>query len=75
MNLYATAPGGASGTEVLYATGITLTTFNMSVTAPVSTHVPPATNQSGGKTIRALDVVGNVLGTVDPSWGGYQGSV
>ena len=33
-NLYLTAPGGSSGTEVLYARGITTSTYNMSAAAP-----------------------------------------
>ncbi|WP_422932050.1 hypothetical protein [Singulisphaera sp. PoT] len=44
--LYLTAVGGASGSEVLYASGITGTTYNASAAAPTGAQVvaPPTTN-------------------------------
>lgn len=49
INLYLTAVGGAVGTETLYATGITGTTFNMIYAAgtDVTGPAPPTTNTTG----------------------------
>jgi hypothetical protein len=49
INLYLTAPGGAAGTETLYATGITTTTFACSYAAPADqpTAALPAVNTTG----------------------------
>ncbi len=45
LNLYITAANGLTNTEVLYASGITgVTTYDLSVAAPVSVVVPPASN-------------------------------
>lgn len=43
-NLYLTAAGGASGTEKLFAAGITATTYDVATAAPASTVVPPTAN-------------------------------
>ena len=43
QNVYITAPSGASGSEVLYATGYTGTTATLTAAAPVSTVAPPTT--------------------------------
>lgn len=45
-NLYLTAVGGASGTEVLYASGIAAATYDLAVAAPASTTVPPTSNST-----------------------------
>jgi hypothetical protein len=49
INLYLTAPGGAAGTETLYATGITSTTFACSYAAPADqpTEALPVVNSTG----------------------------
>src|SRR5271165_3143827 len=49
INLYLTAPGGAAGTETLYATGITTTTFACSYNAPADQPgaALPAVNSTG----------------------------
>ena len=49
INLYLTAAGGGVGTEKLYATGITTTTFDCSYAAPsdVATPTLPAANGTG----------------------------
>jgi hypothetical protein len=44
INLYATAASGATGSEVLYAQGITTTTYDMAIASPVSTVTPPTAN-------------------------------
>lgn len=46
-NLYLTAAGGGTGTEVLYASNITTTTYDCSVAAPASTTVPPTASTTG----------------------------
>src|SRR5579872_402698 len=48
-NLYITAPGGASGTEVLYATGITAGTYNLAAAGPTNSYAvnPPTANTTG----------------------------
>lgn len=48
-NLYATPVNGTTGQEVLYATGITTTTFSMAVAAPSNSFaaVPPTVNSTG----------------------------
>ncbi len=43
-NLYVTPTNGATGTEVLFAAGITTTTYDMTAPAPTSTTTPPTTN-------------------------------
>jgi len=45
INLYLSAPGGASGSEVLYATGITTTTYDLVSAAP-GFAVPPGSNST-----------------------------
>ena len=51
-NLYATAAGGASGTETLYATGITGTTFDMSFAGPIEAGIaPPTANTTGAASL------------------------
>lgn len=47
-NLYATAPNGTTGQEVLYASGITTTTFSMAIAAPSNSYAvaPPTTNST-----------------------------
>jgi hypothetical protein len=51
-NLYLTAAGGASGTETLYATGLTATTFNASFAAGTDPGIsPPATNTTGALAV------------------------
>jgi hypothetical protein len=59
INLYLTAPGGAAGTETLYATGITTTTFACSYAAPADqpSAALPASNTTGWPT------AANVLAT------------
>ena len=54
-NLYATAPGGATGTETLYATGITASTFDMSYATPTNSllkMVPPTTNSTAFSSVK-----------------------
>ncbi len=48
-NLYATAANGATGTEVLYATGITTATYAMTAVAPSNSYavIPPSVNTTG----------------------------
>ena len=43
-NIYCTPVNGASGSETLYATGITASTYNMSAVAGSSSTTPPASN-------------------------------
>lgn len=43
-NLYVTAAGGTTGTETLYASNITTTTFDMAVAAPASQPAAPTVN-------------------------------
>ena len=43
-NLYLTAAGGATNTEVLAFTGITATTYTIATAPPASTVSPPSTN-------------------------------
>ena len=48
-NVYVTAPGGASGTETLYATGASSLTFDMAIAVPTNSAkfvVPPTTNST-----------------------------
>jgi hypothetical protein len=58
-NLYATPVNGTTGTEVQYATGITTTTFNMSIAAPSNSFAvaPPTINTTG---LTYVDTNGNV---------------
>jgi hypothetical protein len=44
FNVYLTAPGGASGTETLYAANVTGASTNLAIAAPVYTQAPPPTN-------------------------------
>jgi hypothetical protein len=48
-NIYLTAPGGASGTEVLYSREQTTPTFTFSTVAPANNYAvaPPSTNTTG----------------------------
>lgn len=48
-NLYATPVNGTTGQEILYATGITTTTFSMSVLSPANSFAvkPPTANTTG----------------------------
>ena len=46
-NLYLTAANGSTGTEVLYATGITTSTYDVATAAPVSSVTPPVSNGTG----------------------------
>jgi hypothetical protein len=48
-NVYLTPAGGASGSEVLYASGITASTYGLSFAAPSNSYAvaPPATNTTG----------------------------
>lgn len=46
-NLYATAAAGLAGTQLLYATGITGTTFDMSFAAGTNAIAPPTANTTG----------------------------
>jgi hypothetical protein len=61
-DLYATPANGASGTEVLYATGITTTTYNMAAAAKTNSFAvpPPAVNTTG---LSYTDANGRVLNT------------
>jgi hypothetical protein len=64
INLYVTPANGASGTELLYATGITATTFGCSYALPTDqpTAGLPATNTTGAyaaRTIYALTTKAN----------------
>ena len=59
INVYLTPAGGASGSEVLYADGITTTTFDLAYAFPVDTgSTPPQANTTGAaihaKTLRAI---------------------
>jgi hypothetical protein len=47
INFYLSPVGGAAGTEVLYATGITGTTFDASFAAGLDPVAPPKTNTTG----------------------------
>ncbi|MDE2100492.1 MAG: hypothetical protein KGL39_24825 [Patescibacteria group bacterium] len=47
MNLYLTPVGGAVGSEVQYATGITATTFDCSYAAKAESCPPPTVNTTG----------------------------
>src|ERR1035437_3433268 len=54
INVYLTAVGGAAGTEVLYATGITATTANLvSATYADPLHSLPVSNTSGLSSLTA----------------------
>jgi len=53
-NIYVSAAGGASGSETLYATGITGTTFDLSFAAPVEAGITiPTANTTGAASILA----------------------
>lgn len=54
INLYVTPVGGAAGTEVLYATGITTTTFDMLYARLADAGNPPAANTTGADGHHAL---------------------
>lgn len=47
-NIYLTAANGASGTETLYATGITAATYDLAAAAPTTGAVSPPTANSTG---------------------------
>lgn len=55
-NIYATLPGGASGTERLYATGVTGTTFDLAFAASVDSPYAsfPTINTTGADTNASL---------------------
>lgn len=50
-NVYLTLPAGLTGTEVLYATGITTSTYNLAVAAPASTVKPPTLAEASTSAI------------------------
>jgi hypothetical protein len=65
INLYLTPTNGASGTEVLYATSITTTTYNLSAAV---TQQPPTSNNAIG-----VESAPTVVPTVNPTGGGATG--
>jgi hypothetical protein len=65
-NLYITPPGGAPGTEVLYQSGITSLTYNMSAAMP---NVPPNTSNMAG-SLAAPTVAPTVLASGGALTGG-----
>lgn len=69
-NIYLTAAGGASGTEVLYATGVTTTTFNMSYAGPADPAAPtaPTVNRTGAATISPKLHKWAATGGLDLEW-------
>ena len=71
VNIYLTAAGGASGTETLYSSGATAAIVPLS--AATGNKPWPTGNTTAGHTIRSMRVNNDTLGTVDPSWGTYQG--
>jgi hypothetical protein len=50
INLYLTQPSGGSNTEILYAQGVTTTTYNLSLPMPIH-RAPPGPNTSATFTI------------------------
>jgi hypothetical protein len=69
INFYLTPKNGASGTEVIYATGITTTTFDMSSASYAGSATPPTANTTalGGGTLKLLnDLIGLGLGGNGP---------
>jgi hypothetical protein len=62
-NIYISPAGGGSGSELLYATGITATTFTFSAAAPSSSFAvrPPTSNTTA---FTYADANGNTLNTV-----------
>jgi hypothetical protein len=63
INLYLTEAGGAAGTETLYATGITATTFNASYGAGSDTSMPkpPTVNGTGAVNLEGEILFGDTL--------------
>jgi hypothetical protein len=70
-NIYITSPGGGSGNELLYATGVTATTFTFSVAAPTNSFAVklPTGNTTG---FVYADANGNVMNTVVKYLRGYK---
>lgn len=68
INLYVTQPAGGSGTEILYAQGITTPLYNLSLPMPVQTP-PPGPNTSSSFT----PANPSVAPTVNPTGGGATG--
>jgi hypothetical protein len=60
-NLYLTAAGGSSNTEVLAFTGITAATFTLTAAPPTSSVAPPSTNTT---TVLSSPIAGPMLPTV-----------
>jgi hypothetical protein len=65
FNVYLTLPGGASGTEILYATGVTGATFDLTTAAPQFAPVPGANT--------TLIPTPTIPPVVDPNAGGDDG--
>lgn len=65
INIYLTQPGGSAGTETLYATGITTTTFNMSAAHTTGTAPVP------GSAVQIAGTINNVRATANSS--SYRG--
>jgi hypothetical protein len=57
MNLYLTSAGGVAGSETLYATGITGTTYNLAVATQASQPLPPANNTAVVSAPGALPLI------------------
>lgn len=71
VNIYLTAAGGGSGTETLYASGLTAAFATL---ASAQGNKPwPTANTAVGHTIRTMRVNNDTLGTLDPSWASYEG--
>jgi hypothetical protein len=71
VNIYLTVAAGATGTETLYASGITAKRARLTI--PTGGVVPPLSNTTAGHSIRSIRVNNDTVGTVDPSWGSYEG--
>lgn len=71
-NLYLTPANGASGTEVLYASGITGTTFDLSGAAPASAVTPPTANTTGLTAFQLATVRLAEQGQLQRAWSDAQ---
>lgn len=68
INLYATPAGGAAGSEVLYASGITSTTFDMAYAAKTDLNATlPESNTTGA----AIDQLNAISGLYSGNAGNY----
>jgi hypothetical protein len=71
VNIYLTAAGGAANSETLYLSGVTSATVKLTIAQ--GGQVPPLQNTTQGHSIRSIRVNNDTVGTVDPSWGSYEG--